>query len=107
MADGTRLVEAAGVPLLTGHHRQHSSIMAAAREVVGSGVLGPLVAVLGSAAFYKPDPYFDVGGGWRREPGGGPVLLNLVHDVNNLMALAVVEAIRRAADTGGTVTVTP
>jgi predicted dehydrogenase len=91
VADGTRLVEAAeaaGVPLLTGHHRQHSPIMAAAREVVGSGVLGPLVAVLGSAAFYKPDAYFDVGGGWRREPGGGPILLNLIHDVNNLMALA-------------------
>jgi predicted dehydrogenase len=31
--------------------------------------------------------YFDVGGGWRREPGGGPVLLNLTHEVNNLLSL--------------------
>jgi predicted dehydrogenase len=71
----TRLVEAAetkGVPLLTGHHRQHSSIMARAREVVQSGVLGPIVAVMGSAVFYKPDDYFEVGGGWRRQPGGDP-----------------------------------
>jgi predicted dehydrogenase len=90
VSSATRLVEAAEaaeVPLLTGHHRQHSPIMAKAREVVRSGVLGPIVAVMGSAVFYKPDDYFDVGGGWRREPGGGPILLNLIHEVNNLMSL--------------------
>jgi len=79
--------EAAGVPLLTGHHRNYSPIMAKAREIVASGVLGPIVAVVGTALFYKPDDYFDVGGGWRREPGGGPILLNLVHEVNNLQSL--------------------
>jgi predicted dehydrogenase len=86
----TRLVEAAEVakvPLLTGHHRQHSPIMGKAREIVQSGVLGPIVAVMGSALFYKPDDYFDVGGGWRRQPGGGPILLNLIHEVNNLLSL--------------------
>jgi predicted dehydrogenase len=61
--------------------------MAKAREVVQSGVLGPIVAVMGSAVFYKPDDYFEVGGGWRRQPGGGPILLNLIHEVNNLMSL--------------------
>ena len=79
--------EAAKMPLLTGHHRQHSAIMAKAREIVASGRLGPIVAVVGTALFYKPDDYFDVGGGWRREPGGGPILLNLIHEVNNLMQL--------------------
>lgn len=86
----TRLVEAAEaarVPLLTGHHRNYSPIMAKAREIVASGVLGPIVAVVGTALFYKPDHYFDVGGGWRREPGGGPILLNLIHEVNNLQSL--------------------
>ena len=86
----TRLVEAAeaaGVALLTGHHRQHSPIMAKAREIVRSGTLGPIVAVVGTALFYKPDDYFEVGGGWRRMPGGGPILLNLTHEVNNLMSL--------------------
>jgi predicted dehydrogenase len=86
----TRLVEAAeavGVPLLTGHHRNYSPIMARAREIVRSGVLGPIVAVVGTAMFYKPDDYFDVGGGWRRQPGGGPILLNLIHEVSNLQSL--------------------
>jgi predicted dehydrogenase len=86
----TRLVEAAeaaGVPLLTGHHRNYSPIMAKAREIVQSGVLGSIVAVVGTAVFYKPDDYFDVGGGWRRRPGGGPILLNLIHEVNNLQSL--------------------
>jgi predicted dehydrogenase len=86
----TRLVEAgeaAGVPVLTGHHRNYSPIMAKAREIVRSGRLGPIVAVVGTALFYKPDDYYDVGGGWRRRPGGGPILLNLTHEVNNLLSL--------------------
>lgn len=86
----TRLVEAAeaaGVALLTGHHRNYSAIMAKAREIVHSGVLGSIVAVVGTALFHKPDDYFDVGGGWRRQPGGGPILLNLIHEVNNLQSL--------------------
>jgi predicted dehydrogenase len=80
--------DAAGVPLLTGHHRTYGGIMAAARRLVADGVLGQLVAVVGTTLFRKPADYFDVGDGWRRRPGGGPVLLNLVHDVNNLQSLA-------------------
>jgi len=55
--------------------------------IVESGRLGPIVGVSGTALFYKPDDYFDENGGWRREPGGGPILLNLVHEVNNLLSL--------------------
>ena len=90
VAGATRLVEAAeaaGVPLLTGHHRQHSPIMAKAREIVRGGMLGPIVAVVGTALFCKPEDYFDVDGGWRRRAGGGPILLNLTHELNNLMSL--------------------
>jgi predicted dehydrogenase len=79
--------EAARVPLLTGHHRQHSPIMAKAREIIRGGALGPIVAVVGTALFCKPDDYFDAGGGWRRQPGGGPILINLSHEINNLLSL--------------------
>lgn len=54
----TRLVEAAeaaGVAVLTGHHRNYSPIMAKAREIVQGGTIGSLVAVVGTALFYKPD----------------------------------------------------
>jgi predicted dehydrogenase len=86
----TRLVEAgeaAGVPILTGHHRNYSPITLKARELVNSGALGQLVAVIGTALFYKPDVYFDDNGGWRKRPGGGPLMLNLIHEVNNLLML--------------------
>jgi len=100
----TKLVEAAeaaGVPLLTGHHRNYSPIIAKAREIVQSGILGQIVAVVGTALFHKPDDYYDVGGGWRREPGGGPILLNLIHEVNNLQSI-VGDVVRVQATTSNT-----
>ncbi len=72
--------------LLIGHHRAHSPIMAKAREVVASGQLGRLVAVTGSATFYKPDAYF-ADAPWRSALGGGPILLNMIHEVHNLRML--------------------
>jgi len=87
--DGERLCEAAeraGVNLLTGHHRQHNPIMTRAVEIVKSGRLGRLVAVVGTEMFCKPDQYFE-DGPWRRQPGGGPLLINMVHEIGNLRAL--------------------
>jgi predicted dehydrogenase len=72
--------------VLIGHHRAHSPIMARAREVVQSGKLGRLVSVMGSALFLKPDHYF-ADAPWRREPGAGPILLNMIHEVHNLRML--------------------
>lgn len=78
--------ERAGVKLLTGHHRQHSAIMTKAVEIVRSGRLGRLVAIVGTALFCKPDSYFD-SAPWRRQPGGGPILINMIHEIGNLRAL--------------------
>jgi predicted dehydrogenase len=84
----TRLVEAAeaaGVPLLTGHHRRHNPLMRQAKEAIDTGRLGRVVAIHGICWFYKPDDYFDAD--WRRKKGAGPVFLNLIHDVDNLRYL--------------------
>ncbi|MFM0001647.1 Gfo/Idh/MocA family oxidoreductase [Paraburkholderia dipogonis] len=78
--------ERCGVPLLIGHHRAHSPIMARAKQLIDEGRLGKLVAVMGSAVFFKPDEYY-ADAPWRREPGGGPILLNMIHEVHNLRML--------------------
>lgn len=81
-----RLAEERNARILIGHHRAHSPIMAKAREVIQSGALGRLVSVMGSALFVKPDHYY-VDAPWRREPGAGPILLNMIHEVHNLRML--------------------
>ena len=89
VAEAEALVTAAdmrGARLLIGHHRAHSPIMAKACAVVQSGQLGRVVGVMGSATFFKPDHYFD-DGPWRREVGGGPILINMIHEVHNLRML--------------------
>jgi predicted dehydrogenase len=103
---GVRLCTAAArakVKLLTGHHRQHSPIMAKAVEIARSGRLGRLVAVVGTAMFYKADSYYD-DAPWRRQPGGGPILINMIHEIGNLRALcgeiAAVQAVASRAVRG-------
>jgi len=89
VAQGQLLCDAVaqyGIAVLVGHHRAHSAIMAQARAVVASGRLGRLVSVVGSATFYKPDRYF-AEAPWRSAPGGGPILINMIHEVHNLRIL--------------------
>lgn len=83
LAGAARLVaaaERAGLPLLTGHHRRYNPMIAKAKEIVESGRLGRVLAIQGHFWLMKPDDYFEVG--WRREEGAGPILLNLIHDVD-------------------------
>ncbi len=78
-------VEASGVPLLVGHQRRHSPDIVAARRAIADGELGPLVTVSGLWWVHKNERYFDAA--WRRQPGGGPLLINLIHDVDCLRFL--------------------
>lgn len=83
VAGATRLVaaaESAGVPLLVGHHRRHNPMIRKAREIIDAGRLGQVLTLAGQFWLMKPDDYFDTV--WRREPGAGPVFLNLIHDVD-------------------------
>lgn len=89
LAAGRQLVDALArkpVPMLVGHHRRHSSTLKLAKRTIESGQLGRVVTVMGSAQFYKPDSYFQQGA-WRSQPGGGPILINLIHEMDNLRFL--------------------
>lgn len=94
--------ERAGVALLVGHHRRYNPIIEKAREIVRGGGIGRLTAVVAMWLIRKPDAYFDVA--WRREPGGGPVLINLIHDIDDLRficgEIASVQAITSSAIRG-------
>ena len=72
--------------VIVGHHRMHSAIMQRAHETIGSGAIGDIVAVQGSALFYKPDAYY-AAGPWRSKKGGGPILINMIHEIGNLRYL--------------------
>lgn len=74
------------VPLLVGHHRRHSPDISGARALIAKGEIGPLMTVNGMWWAKKPDDYFNIA--WRREPGGGPILINLIHEIDSLRFIA-------------------
>ena len=99
VAEALELVEAgekANVAILVGHHRRHNPIMRKAAEIIAGGGIGRVVAANGLWLSHKPKDYFDVA--WRREAGGGPVLINAIHDIDCLrMLCGDVETVSAAA----------
>jgi predicted dehydrogenase len=84
--DAKTLVDSAdnaGVPVLVGDHRMYNPLLETARSFLDSPYFGKLVAVQGAALFYKPSHYFREGP-WRARTGGGPILINLIHEVGLL-----------------------
>lgn len=83
LEDGQRICHASrvsGLPVLVGHQRRHNPIMRKAKAIVGAGTLGRPVSATVLCTWLKPRDYFDVT--WRRQRGGGPILINLIHDID-------------------------
>ena len=74
--------EAAELAIATGHHRRFDPAVEGARAAIADGRLGRLLAVSAMWFLRKPEAYFDPH--WRRHKGAGPILTNLVHDIDIL-----------------------
>lgn len=74
---------ATGICSLVGHHRRHHRQVATLRSLLAERRIGALVGVSAIWAVYKPDAYFNAAP-WRTQAGGGPVLINLIHEIDFL-----------------------
>ena len=78
-----KVADEAGIRILVGHHRRHNLLINKARSLVQGGAIGKLVAVSVLWTLLKPADYYRVE--WRcRRPGGGPTLINLIHEIDSL-----------------------
>lgn len=72
--------DARGLPLVTGHHRRCHPFSIAARQALER--IGDLVALQGLWSVRKHNSYFEAE--WRRQPGAGPLMTNLSHEIDLL-----------------------
>lgn len=70
----------AGLPFFTGHHRRCHPFSLATRQALEQ--IGDLVGVQGLWSLRKHDSYYDAA--WRRQPGAGPLLTNMTHEIDLL-----------------------
>jgi predicted dehydrogenase len=66
-------------PLLIGYHRRHNAIVSKVKTIIRSGKLGNIVSANVLCWLYKHKEYFKET--WRISRGGGPLGINLVHDI--------------------------
>ena len=77
------------VQLLVGHYRRFNPFVEMSRKIVRGGKIGKLVGVTILWTLLKPPEYFQAS--WRKGQGGGPILINLIHDIDNLRSGALTE----------------
>ena len=69
------------VEILVGHHRRHNPLMQKAKELIDKNILGKVRTININCQMFKPDNYFKQAV-WKKKDGAGPVLVNLIHDLD-------------------------
>lgn len=74
---------------LAGHHRRFNPYITATKHALQTNLVGNPLAISGLWALRKPPSYFAPPTAWRasRASGGGPILVNLVHELDVLSYL--------------------
>ena len=73
------------IPLLIGYHRRHNSIVSKVKNIISTGKLGNIVSANVLCWIYKHKEYYKEK--WRVSKGGGPLGINLVHDIDMICYL--------------------
>ena len=77
------IVEKSQIKFMVGHHRRFSKLINHTKDVVKNGMLGEIIGANVIWAAKKPDDYFTRS--WRIDKEvGGPLLINTIHDVDDL-----------------------
>ena len=72
-------------PLLIGYHRRHNTIVSKVKDIINKGKLGNIVSANVLCWLYKHKAYYKEK--WRVSKGGGPLGINLVHDIDMICYL--------------------
>ena len=80
--DIVQQAERADCQILVAHQRRYYPCAAKAKELIESGAIGTLIGVTGQWSCRKDTPYYAPD--WRRKTAAGPVLTNLIHEIDLL-----------------------
>ena len=78
--------------LLIGHHRRSSNLFLFLKEFLATGKLGDIIGIQSSFAIAKEKHYWDAE--WHKEPEGAILLVNAIHDLDDLNNVLNMKATR-------------
>lgn len=81
-AEIVRAAEKAGCNVMVAHQRRYYPCASKAKELIDSGAIGTLIGVSGQWSLRKDDAYYAPQ--WRRKTKAGPILTNLIHELDLL-----------------------
>ncbi|MDP7025883.1 MAG: Gfo/Idh/MocA family oxidoreductase [Candidatus Marinimicrobia bacterium] len=77
-----KTAQTASREVLVGHHRRYYGTIQKTRKMIHDGVIGKLVGISGMWSTRKADSYYKPS--WRQLRSSGPVLINLIHEIDTL-----------------------